>query len=488
MRNLAAAALLLAGCYGATSPDLPLPIEGSTYRIGPYIPTDGSEVTIEIFRDRKRCEAFFRNEATLGPEFGTNADRIDACIPRVDRQNGAVHMSFRLADAARINKAIMLPIEKEHIALTHSSTQVSAFEFTPHEPQVAGQLFIVVVDHSSSMWEEDASGVTRMARVRAALKANAKTFISDKSAVALLRFTDEVAGFDGRPWYEVPVIQRRREYQAEIENIGGAMGWTHMYNAVRITTSNLLEDERSQVAQFLRGHDMEPTVILLTDGFNNTSSREKCSDNVGPLGATLRSVREARRKKPSERPTLYTVGFGSPVFKGKKPPVDSIDVSAPTLCHAYVDSPIDGNLDNVGVDNLSLRWLAQAGGGKAFILQDHRELTKAFEQTAPERYSWYELDYRVDGFHHRQAFEPRIKLLQFARSQTQIKVYPSAWLDAPTGAIEEGGRRVIITPLRHAAVVLMPILGLLMTLSFMGAATFNGRRAIFRRARRRRKS
>jgi hypothetical protein len=92
--------------------------------------------------------------------------------------------------------------------------------------------------------------------------------------------------------------------------------------------------------------------------------------------------------------------------------------------------------------------------------------------------------YRVDPFYLRRSFRTRMRLLNFATAESSVVVYPSAWMDAPPGVLAEDGWHVPQTFL-HTATVAIPALGVVVVLTYLSAAIFNTRRALFRRGGRR---
>ena len=154
------------------------------------------------------------------------------------------------------------------------------------------------------------------------------------------------------------------------------------------------------------------------------------------------------------------------------------------LCGKYADYRIDGGLEDSGIDHISLAWIAEAGGGISYVKRDSRGLAETFERAARARYRWYEVRYRVpDPFYHRKSFEVKLRLQNVARAETSFRVFPSPWLDAPGGVRGEGERWTTGIPLRSSFGFVLPILGGLVFLFFLGPAFFNARRALFRRAR-----
>ncbi len=484
-RGLAVAVLALAGCADSSERTTPVPVEGSTYRVSPPTVVDGSDLTIDIMHDRRRCKQVFTNPDKFDERFFDNHDeRIEGCVPTVDRASGQVQLSFRLAAPDNRNRQLMLPLEKDHIRVRHQGRDVPSFEFQPYDPTRAGQLFLVLVDHSASMRIEDDEGVSRMQRVQNALWANRSTFINDDAAVALYRFTHKVEGISGEHFSEVTPTTDHAAFQSQLSGLGRTTGWTHLYDAVAKAVGPII-DRDTAVTQFLKLQDMQPTVVLLTDGFNNEKPADRCGTNASRLADTLQVIKTARRKEPSKRPTVYTVGFGIGFRPGWAPKEDDIAVTPSKLCGQFADDRIDGGLDKARIDNVSLKWLAKVGGGLGFIKSDHRELEKVFSETAPERYTWYRVKYRVDPFYHRSKFNSSIVITQFASARASVDFHPSAWLDAPTGTLPEGEERWVEPgDIRRATVLTVPLLGGFVLLTFLGPALFNGRRALFRRARR----
>lgn len=486
---LALAAVLAAtGCADPSDRDTPVPVEGTTYRVSPPTVVAGSDLTVDILQDRKRCKQVFTNTDEWDERyFDSHEERIEYCLPTLDRASGQVQVSFRLAQADNKNRQLRMPLEKDNVQVLHLERDVPMFELEQFDPRVVPQLFILLIDHSASMRIEDDEGISRMQRVQNALWANRKTFINDKASVALFRFTDDVQGMEGQPWSEVQPLDSRQEFRDQLSKLGGITGWTHLYEAVGKAVGPLL-DNQTAITRFLSENDMQPTVVLLTDGFNNQLAKDKCGTNAQRLTDTLSLVRTARRKELSKRPTLYTVGFGVGFRPGWEPLPDDINATPGKLCGEMAERRIDGDLDKARIDNVSLKWLAATGGGEAFVKSDHRELQKVFAETAPLRYGWYRIKYRVDPSYHRYAFDTRISISQFAAASGAVRFHPSAWFDAPTGSVPEG-EEVWVRPgdVRQATAFAVPVLGGFILLTFLGPALFNARRAVFRRARRSRK-
>ena len=473
MRALWFVGILLAAC---STEEHPAPVIGTTYRIGLDVPEEGSELILDILTTEKACS--------------TRIDEVEKCRPFVDRANAEVHIAFQFLD--RVN---LLPFpmslsneHREQLIVSHDRSKQEVYEIIPHNPRESGQLYVVVIDGSGSMYENDGE---RMRKVENALLlpevVNAFFPSPDaKTGVMLLMFTDKLTSIDGG---EPRIIRGRGAYEKLIkENLSIRRGgYTYLYKAIRETMSDVMK--LGEVKKFLATRNAQPTVIALTDGFNNESSSDTCSSNVGRLKLTLDQISAERSKGGSAaKPVLYTVGLGSKYRSAEKPESKNAPVTAKALCGQYADSPIDGGLELQGIDHVSLAWLAEAGGGVSFVKRSPKGLADVFLAAAAKRYDWFELKYRVpDSIFHRKSFETELRLNQNYLSSTKVTFYPSPWLDAPTAIRKEGEDWVRPSSLLRTFTLLMPILGVLVFLNYLPAALFNARRAVFRRARGRRK-
>ena len=71
---------------------------------------------------------------------------------------------------------------------------------------------------------------------------------------------------------------------------------------------------------------------------------------------------------------------------------------------------IDGDLENRGIDNVSLEWIAKVGGGQSFVSKDKKGLANAFIQAAALRYKWFELRYKVSPTWFRETFITKLQI------------------------------------------------------------------------------
>jgi hypothetical protein len=179
--------------------------------------------------------------------------------------------------------------------------------------------------------------------------------------------------------------------------------------------------KQQSVRQFVASRTAQPTFILLTDGFNNEVGSDILRHQRRPAPLHARRDPQARTAGGTAKPVMYTVGIGKRYRPGDKPQGVNQIPTPSSLCGKYVDEIINANLETVGIDHVSLAWLAEAGGGVSFVKQNHRGLAEVFVTAAAKRYEWFELRYTVpDPLYHRHAFDVRFSLLQGYRSSTQV--------------------------------------------------------------------
>jgi hypothetical protein len=462
---------LLFGLLACQTAEFPAPIAGTAYRIEDDVPADGSEVRVDLMTTWNECA-----EAKVLD--------MDACVPRADRASGELHLSFRLRDPQSPTD-IFRAITADQIRVTHDKSTQTDFELVPHEPIGSGQLYVIVLDGSGSMYKNDGERVKKV--YSALLKPSVvdRFFPPDnpKTGVVFMRFQDEVLSLDGGPIGRILTTRREYEDMVRTHLMKPSGGFTHLYDAIRFTVTELLEQDA--IRDFLAVKAAEPTVILVTDGFNNQAADDTCATNAPRLQQALDLLRDVRSNQGgSTRPTIYTLGLGVPYRKGDKPAGLNRQVTPRDLCGKYEDYRIDTVLDGIGIDHVSLQWIAEVGGGRSFVKNKANGLAETLEAAAATRYRWYEVWYRVpDSFYHRKSFDVEVQLRAYDRAVSTVRVHPSSWMDAPTAGHATGARWHTATPFLHSLTILMPALGLLVLLNFVAPATFNARRAIFRRAR-----
>ena len=381
MNRLFALALAIAGLVACQAEPFPAPIEGTAYRISKDTPAGNSEITIDILATRDEC-------------INAKVSEVEACVPFVDRAAGEVRLAFELRDPAT-SETIFRALDAPQLTVTHDGRGQEDVEFIPHEPMNAGQLFILVIDGSGSMQEADDRGVKRIDKVYQALMDPGVIagFFPDgnvNTGVVLLRFSEKVSGLDGAP---PQILKNARDYRQMVKThlLKETGGYTHLYDALKYSVTELLAQQ--DIRRFLVVKNAEPTVVLLTDGFNNEAANDTCGTNAPRLQEALDVVREVRRAGTTVPPTVYGVGLGRPYpTEHEKPDGLNQKVTVPGLCGAYGDYLIDAGgqkgLEDYGIDHISLAWMAEVGGGRSFVKRDPRGLADVFKETSAVRHRW----------------------------------------------------------------------------------------------------
>ena len=272
--KLAAIWLLLLAGFGCTGgEDAPVPIENSTYRIGVPKPDPNSEVELNIFRDRDACMAAL-------------VDDEDACVPWVDRQQGETHFSFQFRDKTS-GAAFAQPLAPDQIKVVHEMRPMEDVQLIQHQEAGSSQLFVVLIDGSSSMFENNGEAVTKVynALMRPSVIESFFPGQGSKTGVILMRFmSGDPVGLDGGP---PKILRSKSEYRSAVRNhlMKRTGGFTHLYNAARYAVTKLLRVP--EVEQFLASNTAKPTIILITDAFNNESGSDVCETNVTRLQETF---------------------------------------------------------------------------------------------------------------------------------------------------------------------------------------------------------
>ena len=477
MRQLLGLALcLLVACGGQGL----TPVPYTTTRVAPPQNVDHTELKIDVFTGQDECN---------GVDGRPKEKDCEAALPYVDRRSGEVHLGYRFETPS--GRGEPMAAFKEQVEVIHQGTRVvdadgnENYAVIPHDPVDTRQLYVVVIDGSSSMSETTSSGNTRMREVKQALRmpvvVDAFYPRDVRTGVLLLQFTQ------GKPrpvTGSLEILWDKADYLGAVKKLRVLSGYTHLYKAVRYATGPLLETEI--ITDAVTSNDLSVTVVALTDGFNNMKASDTCRDNARRLTDLLQHLSVVRSETSDQRirPSVHTVGLGFPYRRKFTLPDDGRDltqVKPKDLCgKRYIDRRIDGDLETRGIDNASLAWIAEIGGGRSYVKQRRDGLGEAFRAAAAKRYSWFELRYRVDPFYLRRAFTTRLRLRAGATAEVSVKIHPSAWLDAPPGIEGEDGWS------RHqsfgqAAAVLIPLMSVLVGFGFLAPILFNIRRAVFGR-------
>ena len=463
----------------------PAPVRGTAYRISEDKADPESEVFIDLYTSMEDCQ----ND----PE---TADEIDACLPYAQKRSAEVHLAFTTRDMTS-RERVPRSLEPDQIKLVQDGQLLSEDDFVllPHDPVAGGQLFVLLIDGSGSMYDNEGE---RIIKVYQALRQPdvLDAFFpegEEPNGVVLLQFADQVTGMDGGA---PRVIRSRKEYLRVIEEnllLIRPSGKTRLYSSLIYTLEHVLQQR--DILNFAQSRMSEPVVILLTDGFNFESSSDACDSNVPKLRSTIDRLREFRQA--SFPPTVHTVGLGAKNPYLPSTPIDiATRVTESSLCGDYKNALIDAprgqkGLEDVGIDHRSLEWLANEGGGRMIVKRKADGLAQAFRDAAAVRYRWYQIRFKTgQSLHHRQTVNLELRLgnaQHLTRSSTAVSLYPSAWLDGPPGDVPEGLAASETwarpAPTRRVAALYL-LLGTLLLISLSaGPAWFNIRRAWTRRAR-----
>lgn len=466
------------------------PIEGTTTRVGKRM-EGKAELSIHIFEDRAEC---------MGRDDDVAKDDAWICNPYVDRSSGQVRYAFQ----PRLGGETTWPmtLSEEDLVATHNLQRMdrSKYKVTGHTPVATRQLFILLIDVSGSMARQDTEGgPTRMDKVRAALLRGdvIDSFFPGEPATAVAPFI--FSSGDPQQLGDQLVLTNKEDYKKAISRLGVGSGYTHLYNGVRYVSTTLIA--KPEIQQLIQGQNgMSPTIIALTDGFNNeddlrgdrrSGGRDLCRDNAPRLERLLQDIQKMQTGGSVRgRPTIFTVGLGRNARPNAKVPTlsDGADVltsvSPGQLCGQFADMQIDGNVENYGVDNAAMAWIANVGRGHSYVRNDTKGLAEAFKNAAAKRFKWFDIRYRIGSYYLRRNFTTRLSFVWGGKDDYgSLMLYPSAWLDAPAGLQEEGDW-VKAAPFRRTMVFMLPTLGFLVVLGYLPSALFNLKRVFFSRVRR----
>lgn len=483
-------------------------LPGSMTRVEESNPDPG-RFQLELMATESDCQQL-KNEGML--------ERLEDCLPRVETGNGNVRLAYRLLDGG---VPLALPVQRDvqgridphrFVSVSHEGDDIrnrsegsrsgidQKLQLIPHgETTEAAQLFVLLIDRSNSMRNDDGTGTTRLERVQQALLTRSvveRFFSSDKNRVMVMSFAQDVRSTGGRA-DQLELIDNPTRYHQVITGLRADGTWTHLYDAVANATARAIK--RPEVEGYLREEKALPTVIALTDGFDNQNTEESCGDNAAGLRRLLKLLDRQRSQVSTEilAPVVYTVGLGTPAL----PKFPYIDEGAENLEFArlqklaqnptpeglcgesastIIDPPTGPGLEDRGIDNASLEWIAARGGGRAVITTDRGELIQAFERAAAKRYEWFELQYHTDPTDFRQSFEVTLKTKAYADTQASIRFHPASAFDLPEAGSSAEEVLGSSAPFRSTASLFLPLLGILISTAFLGAASFNLRRALGR--------
>jgi|GEM_PF-5835705 len=480
--------VFLLACSGTTV----VPIPDTTARIDVVAEVNQrqSELALKIMTTPEECEYIVG-----GLDDPLSRKEYEDCLPWIDRQAGEVKLGvrFELDD-----QFFQLPDLNDHVSVSLNDRQVvdgaaeSDVRVIGHDPVRIKQVFLLLIDGSGSMNIRDAgSSKTRMDKVRDALlmRSVQEAFFPDgvTNHVIVYTFT---SGTPQPLGGQLTILSNKQTYKSHIqEHLKARSGYTHLYDAVDYGLNTVLA--KSDVQTLLDGQT-KPTIVLLTDGFNNEASNDTCTSNVPRLQRLLTGIRKEMDDLSVDTPLIFTVGLGRPLSKRFNPKrVKQGRLTDRTLCggqsyNALIDAPgKTGGLEDVFIDNISLELIADRGKGRAFVERDAKGLGEAFKEVAAIRYQWFEIMFRDNALKFRREFNVGLQLNNYARAVSNVNVYPHAWMDGPHGKKDAEGWSTRGT-IWHSASILTSGLGVLIFLLVFGAAVFNGKRLVLGRLHKKR--
>jgi len=475
--------------WGCGSPEKEV-IPYSMTRIGSYNTVlEGDDREIKIFNSRMDCLDLIGNlnlnrpaNQKMSPEY--EQKEIVNCMPWIDRKNGEVQLSFALM---RGDSPEPIPLTEKYVDVVHDQHDVkkdasAKVTLKRHEKILGSQLYMLIIDGSGSMDNltgvvKDNRELTRMDFVKRALlnPSVSSAFFPEGSnnQVVMYTFTD------GTPVRLGGMISSKSEYKAIVRTLQSLGGYTHLYDAIDFGMNQL--EESKDIEEYLAFQSASPTILVLTDGFNNQARSDRCASNAKRLEKLIQKIDEKRTNRDSNLlvlPRIYTVGLGTKIREKVIFREDyQSDVDVDILCGQYKRMQIDGKLEKIGIDNVSLEWIAKVGGGQSFVSESESGLAKAFRAVAETRFKWFEIRYKVSPMWMRKSFKTMIKIRSMASVSSEIDIYPHAWLDGPNGKLQKEGWTNPRSPY-HSSIIFMNIIGLILFLSILGAAIFNIRRVL----------
>ena len=142
VRRLGALALGLLAALGPGCADDLTPVVGTAIRVGTPKVEPGTELSLKIFTNEGDCLN------------AVKPSDVPQCLPHVDRASGEVRLGIQFKLDTDV---YYMPMGAENLRVIHQGTEVQdgqngqRYTVIPHEPKATPQLFILVIDGSSSM-------------------------------------------------------------------------------------------------------------------------------------------------------------------------------------------------------------------------------------------------------------------------------------------------------------------------------------------------
>ena len=440
------------------------------------------------------------------------------CTPVIEPGRGNVRLAAQVRGGAR-GGALALPFRvdengvavdpHQYIKVSHGVDDVRngevsqgverRVELIPHGEVSGDQLFVLLIDRSPSMNATDGGRLTRMERTQRALLdpgVIGNFFKGRNNRVLLLTFSNDVVPLGNRGSYEL--ISDRGRYEELVSQLSTGGSQTNLYHSIGHVVDNVLEAREVQsFTSSGTGEYAQVTVVVLTDGFDWSNSQDTCGSNARQLRSLLGKLN--RLQDQPNPPTIYTVGLGRKALSGfpwipegddpvrYRDEVRALLNTPPTpeaLCgesvNALIDPPSGVGLEEAGIDNASLEWIAHVGGGEAYVRRGPRQLAEAFKGAAARRFEWFEVRYHTDPTYFNQSFETELRMQAFVDARAKLRVHPPGWFSTPERHDVGDDWIGEVSPVRATFAFAVPVLGAMLSMLFLGSATYNLRRWLTR--------
>jgi hypothetical protein len=439
----------------ATTAEPVIPIEGSAWRMSEPTRPESGGMSLRLFTDRNDCAGLLDlSEASKGED---PAQTVGRCLPWVDAARGEIVVAFEIHDNGR---PIPVALEPEMVTVElgaergHTTLDPSALTLEPMRSMGFGQLWVLLIDRSSSMYAAgEAPDGTRQRPVMENLVGSLKhprvveAFFpsgnAHQTAVMLLTFDRSVKDAWEQPWQDATIFAEREEYLEAVDWLlyrPLEPGYTHLYDSVGEVAEELLT--RPEIATAAGISQADPALVVLTDGFNNESASDLCRTNAERLNPLIWRLEKARADAERWKLAIHTVGLGRPMLPSFEVPSVVSRLSGRQLCGSgLMDQRIDGVLDTQFIDNVSLSYISAVSGGTTYVGEDPSGLVSFLESTGVTLYRWYMLRIRLDESHLPRLRRPlpmRLRVLRPVETEATFTLFPHPWFDAPPGRVLPG--------------------------------------------------
>jgi hypothetical protein len=459
-------------------------IEGTTWSMSTPSTVGDGGLKLRLFETPDKC---------LVHPADTNERRM--CPPFVDPERAEVRLGMRVEKEGAIPVALSAgDVEVQVPGRDGGLVDLVAgesFELVPYQPLGFRQLWVLLVDQSGSMYRAVNGERPVMEKVVGALLSDATVdaFFPEEgqnlTGVLLLSFTGQVRAVPDGPWQSARVLVDREQYRFHVDKLLDepvAVGYTGLYDAVRTTLDEVMMSQ--EVRTFPGNDNADPAVVVLTDGFNNEAGSDTCATNAPKLTRLIRWIGSLPSQSGHQGTTLHTVGFGKP-FSTYEPTMLPGEVTPQGLCGLEADRLINNNLETGRIDNVSLAYMALAGGGTAYVGEDPAGLAQFLGTTGATIHQWYGLHLRLPADVRKRMRMPlplRIVVKRPRKLETRVTLFPHPWFDASPGEVPIGTTWAEPRPVLAATAWLLLGLGWTLGVFGFGVGAHHAWRALARRA------